>query len=244
MCRAGAVLLRPGNAGSSTVPDHIGGAAQRQLPSPQTGTRPRRPGMVRADAAGCTHEVLKWLAAHPMLYSVGSDPRPGRTAGPAVGTESDAASTALSCRTARVSGRRVRLHLSPSCSLASPSPWPSRTSCGIPAGWPSTLESCRTPFRRTLSRRQMQRRGQPRRIGQIRQQTSRQRASRHTLPIGGDRDLRTNRCGLHLRSASLRGRSEPRQLRSNRPEQAPSRNYRRCRPQDQATTATPGRMRR
>ena len=30
-----------------------------------------------------------------------------------------------------------------------------------------------------------------------------------TPPIGGDRDLQTNRCNLHLRSSSLRGRSEP-----------------------------------
>jgi hypothetical protein len=59
-----AVMLRPGNAGSNTAADHIAvvRAALRQLPGYRPGTRPGRRVLVRADAAGCTHEFLAWLA--------------------------------------------------------------------------------------------------------------------------------------------------------------------------------------
>jgi hypothetical protein len=76
---------------------------------------------------------------------------------------------------------------------------------------------------RTTTPRPDQRRGhrrrQPGRVGQIGQQP-RSCVGGNTLPVGGHHDLPTNRSSLHLRSSSLRGRSERRQLRSNRPEQA------------------------
>jgi Transposase DDE domain group 1 len=67
------VLLRPGNAGSNTAADHITvlRAALRQLPFHRPGTRPGRRVLMRADAAGCTHDVLNWLASQRMSYSVG-----------------------------------------------------------------------------------------------------------------------------------------------------------------------------
>lgn len=67
-----AVLLRPGNAGSNTAADHIRVVADalRQLPA---GRRRGRSVLVRADAAGCTHEFLRWLTARgrALAYSVG-----------------------------------------------------------------------------------------------------------------------------------------------------------------------------
>ncbi len=68
-----AVLLRPGNAGSNTAADHVSVIrdALRQLPSQRAGTRPGRRVLVRTDAAGCTHDVLTWLAAQRLSYSVG-----------------------------------------------------------------------------------------------------------------------------------------------------------------------------
>jgi hypothetical protein len=68
-----AVMLRPGNAGSNTAADHIAvvRAALRQLPGYRPGTRPGRRVLVRADAAGCTHEFLAWLAGRRLSYSVG-----------------------------------------------------------------------------------------------------------------------------------------------------------------------------
>src|SRR5512144_2650463 len=66
-----AVLLRPGNAGSNTAADHVRGVADalRQLP----GRRRGRSVLVRADAAGATHEFLRWLTARgrALAYSVG-----------------------------------------------------------------------------------------------------------------------------------------------------------------------------
>jgi hypothetical protein len=67
------VLLRPGNAGSNTAADHISvlREALRQLPGHRRGTRPGRKVLVRADAAGCTHELLDWLVGQRLSYSVG-----------------------------------------------------------------------------------------------------------------------------------------------------------------------------
>lgn len=67
------VLLRPGNAGSNTAADHITviREALRQLPAHRRGTRPGRKVLVRADAAGCTHELLDWLTGQRLSYSVG-----------------------------------------------------------------------------------------------------------------------------------------------------------------------------
>jgi hypothetical protein len=67
------VLLRPGNAGSNTAADHITVIrdALRQLPGHRVGTRPGRKILIRADAAGCTHELLDWLVGQRLSYSVG-----------------------------------------------------------------------------------------------------------------------------------------------------------------------------
>jgi Transposase DDE domain group 1 len=67
------VLLRPGNAGSNTAADHITvlREALRQLPGHRRGARPGRKILVRADAAGCTHELLDWLVGQRLSYSVG-----------------------------------------------------------------------------------------------------------------------------------------------------------------------------
>src|ERR1700728_4267094 len=65
-----ALVLRSGNAGSSTAADHIEAArlAIAQLPE-----RLRRNVLVRADSGGGTHEFLKWLTARSrrLHYSVG-----------------------------------------------------------------------------------------------------------------------------------------------------------------------------
>jgi Transposase DDE domain group 1 len=68
-----AVALRPGNAGSNTAADHITVIRQalRQLPSYQPGRRAGRKVLVGTDAAGCTHEVLNWIVAQRLSYSVG-----------------------------------------------------------------------------------------------------------------------------------------------------------------------------
>jgi hypothetical protein len=68
-----AVVLRPGNAGSNTAADHLTVLrdALRQLPGHRSGARPGRRVLVRADAAGCTHDVLDWLTAQRLSYSVG-----------------------------------------------------------------------------------------------------------------------------------------------------------------------------
>ncbi len=55
-----ALRLRPGNAGANTAADHIAvlDAAIRQVPA-----KHRRDLLVRADGAGCTHDLLDWLVA-------------------------------------------------------------------------------------------------------------------------------------------------------------------------------------
>lgn len=67
------VLLRPGNAGSNTAADHIAviKAALAQMPGHRRGRRRGRKVLVRADAAGCTHEVVSWLVAQRLSYSLG-----------------------------------------------------------------------------------------------------------------------------------------------------------------------------
>jgi hypothetical protein len=67
-----AVLLRPGNAGSNTAADHVVviREALRQLPFP-TNWRVGRKVLVRIDGAGATHDVVDYLHARRMSYSVG-----------------------------------------------------------------------------------------------------------------------------------------------------------------------------
>ena len=69
-----AMLLRRGNAGSNTAADHITVIRQalRQLPADnQHGHRAGRSVLVRIDGAGSTHELLEWLTARKLSYSVG-----------------------------------------------------------------------------------------------------------------------------------------------------------------------------
>ena len=68
-----AVMLRPGNAGSNTAADHIAVArdALRQLPFTAKGGRVGRKVLIRADAAGGTHEFVSWLHARTLGYSLG-----------------------------------------------------------------------------------------------------------------------------------------------------------------------------
>jgi hypothetical protein len=69
-----AMLLRRGNAGSNTAADHISviRSALRQLPADnQQGHRAGRSVLVRIDGAGSTHELLDWLTARRLSYSVG-----------------------------------------------------------------------------------------------------------------------------------------------------------------------------
>ena len=68
-----AALLRPGNAGSNTAADHLTviRAALRQLPSHRAGRRPGKKVLIRVDGAGATHDLLDWLAAQRLSYSVG-----------------------------------------------------------------------------------------------------------------------------------------------------------------------------
>ncbi len=66
-------MLRKGNAGSNTAADHIAvlKAAFAQLPGHQSGRRPGKAVLVRADGAGGTHELLSWLTSQRVQYSVG-----------------------------------------------------------------------------------------------------------------------------------------------------------------------------
>ena len=66
-------MLRPGNAGSNTAADHIAVTrrALRQLPGHRRGRRHGRKVLIRADAAGCTHAFVEWLATQRLSYSVG-----------------------------------------------------------------------------------------------------------------------------------------------------------------------------
>lgn len=67
-----AILLRPGNAGSNTVKDHITVArqAQAQLPGVNT-TRPGKKVLIRADGAGGTKDFTTWAHRRGLQYSVG-----------------------------------------------------------------------------------------------------------------------------------------------------------------------------
>lgn len=68
------MMLRKGNAGSNTAEDHISviRTALRQLPADnRAGHRSGRSVLVRIDAAGSTHELLDWLTARRLSYSVG-----------------------------------------------------------------------------------------------------------------------------------------------------------------------------
>jgi hypothetical protein len=67
------VLLRPGNAGSNTAVDHIAVIKKglRQLPGCRPGRRAGRKVLIRTDAAGCTHDVMKWMSGQRLSYSVG-----------------------------------------------------------------------------------------------------------------------------------------------------------------------------
>jgi hypothetical protein len=68
-----AQLLRPGNAGSNTAADHITviRAALSQLPGHRTGRRAGRKVLIRIDGAGASHELLDWVVAQRLSYSVG-----------------------------------------------------------------------------------------------------------------------------------------------------------------------------
>lgn len=65
-----AFVLRPGNAGSNTVVDHIAvlRTALEQLPGGHT--RGKKV-LIRVDGAGGTHELLAWLTRRRLGYSVG-----------------------------------------------------------------------------------------------------------------------------------------------------------------------------
>jgi hypothetical protein len=68
------MLLRRGNAGSNTACDHITviRSALKQLPAnTERGHRWGRSVLVRVDGAGSTHELLDWLSARGLSYSVG-----------------------------------------------------------------------------------------------------------------------------------------------------------------------------
>jgi hypothetical protein len=67
-----AVLLRAGNAGSNTAADHLVVIREvvRQLPF-RTSARFGRKVLVRIDGAGCSHQVVNYLHARGMSYSVG-----------------------------------------------------------------------------------------------------------------------------------------------------------------------------
>jgi hypothetical protein len=70
-----AVMLRAGNAGSNTAADHVSviREALRQLPFHGGGTSRRigRKVLIRIDGAGATHEVVDYINARRMSYSVG-----------------------------------------------------------------------------------------------------------------------------------------------------------------------------
>jgi len=67
------VLLRRGNAGSSTVDEHIAviRAALAQLPGHAGGRRPGKSVLIRVDGAGGTHGLIDWLTRRRLAYSVG-----------------------------------------------------------------------------------------------------------------------------------------------------------------------------
>jgi Transposase DDE domain group 1 len=65
-----AIVLRPGNAGSSTAADHI---TATKLALAQIPAAARRQVLIRADSGGGTHEFLDWLTrpGRRLQYSVG-----------------------------------------------------------------------------------------------------------------------------------------------------------------------------
>ena len=67
------LMLRPGNAGSNTAVDHVAVIrdALRQLPGYRPGVRAGRKVLIRTDSAGCTHDVLTYLTAQRLSYSLG-----------------------------------------------------------------------------------------------------------------------------------------------------------------------------
>jgi hypothetical protein len=73
-------MLRAGNAASNTAADHVEviREALRQLPFGASG-RVGRKVLVRIDGAGCSHDVVDYLVARGMSYSVGFTP-PDNTA--------------------------------------------------------------------------------------------------------------------------------------------------------------------
>jgi DDE family transposase len=74
------IMLRPGNAGSNTAVDHVAVIrdALAQLPGHRPGVRAGRKVLIRTDSAGCTHDVLTYLTAQRLSYSVGF-PLPSNT---------------------------------------------------------------------------------------------------------------------------------------------------------------------
>ena len=87
------IMLRPGNAGSNTAADHITVTrnALRQLPFTAKGGRIGRKVLVRADAAGGTHEFVQLAARKEtgLLARVQSARRRGRTPRPHPGAGVD-----------------------------------------------------------------------------------------------------------------------------------------------------------
>jgi hypothetical protein len=75
-----AVMLRAGNAGSSTAADHVSviREALRQLPfhAASTSRRVSRKVLIRIDGAGATHDVVNYIVARRMSYPAGF-PLPG-----------------------------------------------------------------------------------------------------------------------------------------------------------------------
>ncbi|SEP08656.1 Transposase DDE domain group 1 [Actinacidiphila rubida] len=65
-------LLRPGNAGSNTVADHIATAQLALVQLPKKYRRGRQT-LIRTDSGGGTHEFVAWLAQRGrwLSYSVG-----------------------------------------------------------------------------------------------------------------------------------------------------------------------------
>lgn len=57
----------------NTAADHVAVLrnALRQLPGHRAGTQPGQKVLIRIDGAGCTHELLDWIVAQRMSYSVG-----------------------------------------------------------------------------------------------------------------------------------------------------------------------------
>jgi len=65
-----AVVLRPGNAGSNTVVDHITVLRQALAQLPGGHARGKKV-LIRVDGAGGTHELLAWLTRRRLAYSIG-----------------------------------------------------------------------------------------------------------------------------------------------------------------------------